>query len=141
MNPQELQQKLTDEYNEFMRQKFPHELPEWVLQKFPEALMSIPQSTVPYHAERIQHILSQTVENLSIFDIGIVVNVLLAVKPEIFGWSIEEFLMKRTELEQARAYFTTLTSNEEKRLQKKKVALENMGGQINNNNNNGMVKV
>jgi hypothetical protein len=138
MNEQQIQEQLTKEYNDFLIQPF-EGIPEWMIEKFPIALMSIPQSAVQYHAERIQLILSKKREEITIFECGLLVNCLLAAKPEVFGWPIEEFLLRRLELEGIRAEFTELTKKEETRLKKKQAALAGMGGQM--KNNNGLSKV
>lgn len=136
MEPKAIQDLLTKEYNEFMRQPFPGAIPEWILTPLPKAIMSMPQSAVPYHAERILHILSKKYNELSTFELGVVINVLLAVRPEVFECEIVEFLQRRIELEAVRDAYTKITKEEENRLQRKKVALENAGGQMKNNNHN-----
>lgn len=132
MTQQEISTQLFNDYNAFISQKFEGKMPEWCLEKFPMAIMKMPQQVVPYHAQRIQQILTKTTETLSIFEAGLVTKVILAVKPEGFGWELEEFLLKRTEVELIHNQINALTSIEEARLKRKEIALTNMGGQRNN---------
>lgn len=134
MTAQQIQKKIEEKFDTFLRQVFPSPLPVWFLAPLPKAIMTLPQSAVPYHAKRILQILSKKPEELSIFEVGVSINILLAVRPEIFEVSIEEFLLRRIDLEGVRAVYTELTDKEKARLQKEKTALENMKGQRQPNN-------
>jgi hypothetical protein len=140
MDIAQVEKQIHEERKQFMSQKFHGTIPDWLFEKLSDCIMSIPQPAVPYRADILLEIVIRNGKDATIFEAGLLCNIFLATKPKIFGWPLEIFLQKRIEMERVRAEYMLITTQEDKRLEKKKNAMLNMGGQANNYKSNGLAK-
>jgi hypothetical protein len=135
MKDEEIKKIIQRDYNEFLNQQFPEDIPSWIIDMLPAAIMSLPQLAVPYQGERIKAILGKKSTELTIFDIGLVINILTAVSPKCFGIDIILFLDRKKVMEYISLRWNQLTSAQQKRLDVKAASLQDAKGK------NGLQKV
>lgn len=119
MDQKSIQDTIQAEMNAFLQKPFPAILPKWFLDQFDRVVMEMPQIDVPYRGETIQSILHKSNEQLTLFEVGLVTNILLTVPPKVISTNIDKFLLKKITLEQIRGQWNMLKATEEERLQRK----------------------
>lgn len=119
LSRQEIEATINAEKERFNLQKFPGILPKWFLDNFSKIIMETSQTDVPYRGEIIKGILHKQVDDLNIFEVGFIVNILLTVPPKYLATNIEKFLLKKIVLEQIVAEYNSITEKETDRLQRK----------------------
>lgn len=119
MNRQEIEATINAEKERFNLQKFPGVLPKWFLDNFSKIIMETSQTDVPYRGEIVKGILHKQVDDLNIFEVGFIVNILLTVPPKHLATNIEKFLSKKVILEQIVAEYNSITQKESERLERK----------------------
>lgn len=119
MNREEIEATIQAEMNTFNMQKFPGILPKWLLDNFQKIILEMPQIEVPYRGETIKSIIHKEVNDLNIFETGLIVNILLNVAPKYLAVNVDKFLVKKVILEQIVAEYNSITKKEMDRLQRK----------------------
>jgi hypothetical protein len=119
MNREAIEAAIQAEMNTFNMQKFPGTLPRWLLDNFEKIIMEMPQIDVPYRGETIKSIIHKEIDELNIFETGLVVNILLNVAPKYLAPNVEKFIVKKVVLEQIVAEYNSITKKEMDRLQRK----------------------
>jgi hypothetical protein len=100
MNADEIQAKIQKEYNDFLNEPYAGHLPDWFLKKFPDVVMNMPQSIVPHRAETLEKIMNrERTSDLTYFEVGIMVNMYVAVPPRAINSNLKKFIAEKRVLE------------------------------------------
>lgn len=119
MTQQEIQDSINAEYAAFLARPYEPILPSWFLERFEEALMEVPQATVPYRGELIQAIINKTLTELSVFEVGFITEIYLVVAPKFVDKTLRGFVLKKVQLENIRLQYNEMQDREKKRMQNK----------------------
>lgn len=86
--------------------------PEWFYKGFKDTYMNMNQAQVPHRYETIVSIINKirakNVENLSMFEAGLMTSLWMAVNPVVVDKDIDKFLIKRGWLESVMAKYEEL---------------------------------
>lgn len=124
----EINKQLEGDYNRFYAAVFDGELPSDLIERFKKALMALAPAATKYNSEVVKKIILKRVNELSVMDVGVIVNAVFAVPFEKVYNNIEEALDKNIELELIRESYNKAVEDIKVKLGKKKITLMNIAG-------------
>lgn len=124
----EINKQLEGDYNRFYAAVFDGELPSDLIERFKKALMALAPAATKYNTEVIKKIISKRVNELSVMDVGVVINAVFSVPFGKVYENIESALDKNIELELIREKYNKAVDEIKIKLSKKKVTLMNIAG-------------
>ena len=126
----DIDEQIAKEYNEFYLALYDGEIavPSDILVRFAKALMAVPPSAHQIHANRMRALIDKPVNELTWVEVGAVTNVIQAVPFRDVYDSLDEAIEKTQGLEVLRVAYNSTVSALDKKMEKKKRALMEMGG-------------
>lgn len=126
MTEQEVMQTIARDMEAFNKEPFPEPLPDWLLDNFEKIIMETPQKDVPYFADTVRKILAKKPNDLTIYEGGFVINLLVATAPKNVAKNIDSFLNKKGLLELIIKRYDSFMKQAERKFEAKKANLMKM---------------
>lgn len=123
MTKEQLDTVLQNDWNEFSKKPFPGILPDWFVPKFTNVVMEVKQNALKYRADQLHSILTKQPNELSIDEVGMMINALLDVEPFRLDKDIHRFIQMRIALDSIRQQVNKMQGTEVERLKRKEAAL------------------
>lgn len=125
---QEIQEVLDKDRDAINNSPFPEMLPPWLLDNFDEIIMAERQNVNRYSAKVMRSILSKkdNPARLTVYEGGLVLNILSAVQPFLIAKDIEEFLDKKQIIGELMFRYNMNMAKEEEKLKRKEASLINI---------------
>lgn len=126
MTEQEVMQIITKDTQAINDAPFPEPLPDWLLDNFKKVIMGTPQNHCRYFADTVRKIASKKPNQLTVYEGGFVINLLVDTTPENISKNFDDFLNKKGILELTIKRYDSFMKHEERKLEAKKANLLKM---------------
>lgn len=129
MNPKEIEKRINDDFAKFYNSTYNGgALPENAIELFKKALMFMPPNAHKIHTAQLLKIISNPVSALTWLEVGLVTNVIVAVRLKDLYENLDDALTQNGALEVLRTTYNQRVAELEEELARKRHTLENLAG-------------
>jgi TusA-related sulfurtransferase len=131
LTQQDIENQLKGVVNAFYSANYDGELPTDLIEKFRIAIMEVSPMSHQIQGAEILEIAKKRIDELTILQVGRIINVLVTVPPSKLHDTLEDAFAFNSKLEKIMQSHNLMVANFEKKLAKQKTSLETIGG-VNN---------
>lgn len=124
----EIDNQLTKDYAAFYNKIYDGELPESLLQNFKKAFMYLVPSTHQYFMSRVKEMAAKTIRDLSVMEVGMIINLIVSTPPEKLYSSFDEAVDSLAILHKLRDDYNKAVEENQRKLKAKKERLMQLSG-------------
>lgn len=128
MTEQDVKQSMNLAVQTFNNKVYQGFMPLDLIEKFKVAIMKMPPSNHAYRSDLIRSIVSKHQSDLTMLEVGVIVNLLYTIPPEVFFITLEEWLDFHDQLVRLNVEYNKETADFNKGLAKRERKLRELAG-------------